>query len=221
MRIRNVKNKEEILNNCSFLIENPKEYKGKFKELFANDNPIYLEIGMGKGQFIYENAKKYKDINFIGIERFDSIMAKAILKMEEVPNLRLVKYDASLIEEVFDHEIDKLYLNFSDPWPKNRHENRRLTSKVFLEKYQNIFKDKQQIEVRTDNRDFFLYSVESLGDMEYTLNDVSFNYQSKDLIMTEYESKFRKKGAKIYHLFAEKILKVYIICYNKLRVGEI
>lgn len=204
MRIRNVKNKEEILNNCSFLIENPKEYKGKFKELFANDNPIYLEIGMGKGQFIYENAKKYKDINFIGIERFDSIMAKAILKMEEVPNLRLIKYDASLIEEVFDHEIDKLYLNFSDSWPKNRHENRRLTSKVFLEKYQNIFKDKQQIEVRTDNRDFFLYSVESLGDMEYTLNDVSFNYQSKDLIMTEYESKFRKKGAKIYHLFAEK-----------------
>ena len=204
MRIRNVKNKEEILNNCSFLIENPKEYKGKFKELFANDNPIYLEIGMGKGQFIYENAKKYKDINFIGIERFDSIMAKAILKMEEVPNLRLIKYDASLIEEVFDHEIDKLYLNFSDPWPKNRHENRRLTSKVFLEKYQNIFKDKQQIEVRTDNRDFFLYSVESLGDMEYTLNDVAFNYQSKDLIMTEYESKFRKKGAKIYHLFAEK-----------------
>lgn len=204
MRIRNVKNKEEILNNCSFLIENPKEYKGKFKELFANDNPIYLEIGMGKGQFIYENAKKYKDINFIGIERFDSIMAKAILKMEEVPNLRLIKYDASLIEEVFDHEIDKLYLNFSDPWPKNRHENRRLTSKVFLEKYQNIFKDKQQIEVRTDNRDFFLYSIESLGDMEYTLNDVSFNYQSKDLIMTEYESKFRKKGAKIYHLFAEK-----------------
>ena len=204
MRIRNVKNKEEILNNCPFLLSNPKEYKGKFKELFANDNPIYLEIGMGKGQFIYENAKKYKDINFIGIERFDSIMAKAILKMEEVPNLRLIKYDASLIEEVFDHEIDKLYLNFSDPWPKNRHENRRLTSKVFLEKYQNIFKDKQQIEVRTDNRDFFLYSVESLGDMEYTLNDVSFNYQSKDLIMTEYESKFRKKGAKIYHLFAEK-----------------
>ena len=204
MRIRNVKNKEEILNNCSFLIENPKEYKGRFNELFGNDNPIYLEIGMGKGQFIYENAKKYKDINFIGIERFDSIMAKAILKMEEVPNLRLIKYDASLIEEIFDHEIDKLYLNFSDPWPKNRHENRRLTSKLFLEKYKNIFKDKERIEVRTDNRDFFLYSVESLGDMGYLLNDVSFNYQAPDLIMTEYESKFRGKGANIYHLFAEK-----------------
>ncbi len=204
MRIRNVKNKEEILDNCSFLLNNPKEYKGKFKELFNNDNPIYLEIGMGKGQFIYQNAKKYKDINFIGIERFDSIMAKAILKMEKLDNLILIKYDANLIDDLFDHEIDKIYLNFSDPWPKNRHENRKLTSKLFLEKYKNIFKDKERIEVRTDNRDFFLYSVESLGDMGYLLNDVSFNYQSPDLIMTEYESKFRGKGANIYHFFAEK-----------------
>lgn len=204
MRIRNVKNKEEILDNCSFLLNNPKEYKGKFKELFNNDNPIYVEIGMGKGQFIYQNAKKYKDINFIGIERFDSIMAKAILKMEKLDNLILIKYDANLIDDLFDQEIDKIYLNFSDPWPKNRHENRRLTSKLFLEKYKNIFKDKERIEVRTDNRDFFLYSVESLGDMGYLLNDVSFNYQSPDLIMTEYESKFRGKGANIYHFFAEK-----------------
>lgn len=204
MRIRNVKNKEEILDNCTFLLNNPKEYKGKFKELFNNDNPIYLEIGMGKGQFIYQNAKKYKDINFIGIEKFDSIMAKAILKMEKLDNLILIKYDANLIDDLFDHEIDKIYLNFSDPWPKNRHENRRLTSKLFLEKYKNIFKDKERIEVRTDNRDFFLYSVESLGDMGYLLNDVSFNYQSPDLIMTEYESKFRGKGANIYHFFAEK-----------------
>lgn len=211
MRIRNVKNKEEILDNCSFLLNNPKEYKGKFKELFNNDNPIYLEIGMGKGQFIYQNAKKYKDINFIGIERFDSIMAKAILKMEKLDNLILIKYDANLIDDLFDHEIDKIYLNFSDPWPKNRHENRRLTSKLFLEKYKNIFKDKERIEVRTDNRDFFLYSVESLGDMGYLLNDVSFNYQAPDLIMTEYESKFRGKGANIYHFFAEKWFKKSIL----------
>lgn len=211
MRIRNVKNKEEILDNCSFLLNNPKEYKGKFKELFNNDNPIYVEIGMGKGQFIYQNAKKYKDINFIGIERFDSIMAKAILKMEKLDNLILIKYDANLISDLFDQEIDKIYLNFSDPWPKNRHENRRLTSKLFLEKYKNIFKDKERIEVRTDNRDFFLYSVESLGDMGYLLNDVSFNYQAPDLIMTEYESKFRGKGANIYHLFAEKWFKKLIL----------
>lgn len=211
MRIRNVKNKEEILDNCSFLLNNPKEYKGKFKELFNNDNPIYVEIGMGKGQFIYQNAKMYKDINFIGIERFDSIMAKAILKMEKLDNLILIKYDANLIDDLFDYEIDKIYLNFSDPWPKNRHENRRLTSKLFLEKYRNIFKDKERIEVRTDNRDFFLYSVESLGDMGYLLNDVSFNYRSPDLIMTEYESKFRGKGANIYHLFAEKWFKKSIL----------
>ena len=211
MRIRNVKNKEEILDNCSFLLNNPKEYKGKFKELFNNDNPIYLEIGMGKGQFIYQNAKKYKDINFIGIERFDSIMAKAILKMEKLDNLILIKYDANLISDLFDQEIDKIYLNFSDPWTKNRHENRRLTSKLFLEKYKNIFKDKERIEVRTDNRDFFLYSVESLGDLGYLLNDVSFNYQARDLIMSEYESKFRGKGANIYHLFAEKWFKTSIL----------
>ena len=91
-------------------MSNPKEYKGKFKELFNNNNPIYLEIGMGKGQFIYQNAKKYKDINFIGIERFDSIMAKAILKMEKLDNLILIKYDANLISDLFDHEIDKIYL---------------------------------------------------------------------------------------------------------------
>ena len=211
MRIRNVKNKEEILDNCSFLLSNPKEYKGKFKELFNNNNPIYVEIGMGKGRFIYQNAKKYKDINFIGIERFDSIMAKAILKMEKLDNLILIKYDANLIDDLFNHEIDKIYLNFSDPWPKNRHENRRLTSKLFLEKYKNIFKDKERIEVRTDNRDFFLYSVESLGDMGYLLNDVSFNYQAPDLIMTEYESKFRGKGANIYHFFAEKWFKKSIL----------
>ena len=205
MRIRNVKNKEEILSNSSYFISNGEEYIGKWSKLFGNNNPIYIEIGMGKGKFIIENAVMYPDINFIGIEKYDSVIAKGLQKIPEgLNNLVMIRADALDIDNIFSKEIDRIYLNFSDPWPKNRHENRRLTSKVFLEKYQNIFKDKQQIEVRTDNRDFFLYSVESLGDMEYTLNDVSFNYQSKDLIMTEYESKFRKKGAKIYHLFAEK-----------------
>lgn len=205
MRLRNVKGASEIINSSPYIIKNYEEYKGHFKDVFSNNNPLHIEIGMGKGDFIIGMAKKYPDINFIGIEKFDSVIVRAIEKInEDIPNLRLIRMDANEIEKVFYKEIDTIYLNFSDPWPKNRHENRRLTSKVFLEKYQNIFKDKQQIEVRTDNRDFFLYSVESLGDMEYTLNDVSFNYQSKDLIMTEYESKFRKKGAKIYHLFAEK-----------------
>ena len=204
MRLKNVKGANEIIVKGKYFVEDPSIYKGNWHQVFGNNNKIKIEIGMGKGQFIYQNAKKYKDINFIGIERFDSIMAKAILKMEKLDNLILIKYDANLISDLFDHEIDKIYLNFSDPWPKNRHENRRLTSKLFLEKYKNIFKDKERIEVRTDNRDFFLYSVESLGDMGYLLNDVSFNYQAPDLIMTEYESKFRGKGANIYHLFAEK-----------------
>ena len=207
MRIRNVKNKEEILDNCSFLLNNPKEYKGKFKELFNNDNPIYLEIGMGKGQFIYQNAKKYKDINFIGIERFDSIMAKAILKMEKLDNLILIKYDANLIDDLFDHEIDKIYLNFSDPWPKNRHENRRLTSKLFLEKYKNIFKDKERIEVRTDNRDLFTFSLESFSQYGYVLHDINLNLHEidqPDIITTEYEDKFVEAGLPIYQVVATK-----------------
>ena len=211
MRLKHIKDADKIIKKSNYIIENPEEYKGKWNKLFNNNNPIYIEIGMGKGDFIIKNALRYPNVNFIGIERFDSIMAKAILKMEKLDNLILIKYDANLISDLFDHEIDKIYLNFSDPWPKNRHENRRLTSKLFLEKYKNIFKDKERIEVRTDNRDFFLYSVESLGDMGYLLNDVSFNYQAPDLIMTEYESKFRGKGANIYHLFAEKWFKKLIL----------
>ena len=204
MRLRNVKNKEEILSSCSFVIDNPSNYKGKWNTLFNNNNEINIEIGTGKCKFIYEMALKNPNINYIGIEKSASILAIATKRLEKLDNLYLINYDALKLDEVFSHEIDKIYLNFSDPWPKNRHENRRLTSKLFLEKYKNIFKDKERIEVRTDNRDFFLYSVESLGDMGYLLNDVSFNYQSPDLIMTEYESKFRGKGANIYHFFAEK-----------------
>lgn len=204
MRLRNVKNKEEILSGCSFVIDNPTNYKGKWNTLFNNNNEINIEIGTGKCKFIYEMALKNPNINYIGIEKSASILAIATKRLEKLDNLYLINYDALKLDEVFSHEIDKIYLNFSDPWPKNRHENRRLTSKLFIEKYKNIFKDKERIEVRTDNRDFFLYSVESLGDMGYLLNDVSFNYQSPDLIMTEYESKFRGKGANIYHLFAEK-----------------
>ena len=207
MRIRNVKNKEEILDNCSFLLNNPKEYKGKFKELFNNDNPIYLEIGMGKGQFIYQNAKKYKDINFIGIERFDSIMAKAILKMEKLDNLILIKYDANLIDDLFDHEIDKIYLNFSDPWPKNRHENRRLTSPNFLKTYDKLFKKEKRIEFKTDNMGLFEYSICSLSNYGYIFESINLdlqNSENNDNIMTEYEYKFSLKGFKIYKLVAFK-----------------
>ena len=140
MRLRNVKNKEEILNSSAYLVKNPEENVGKWKELFGNDNPIYIEIGMGKGKFIIENAIKYPDINFIGIEKFDSVLARSLPKIPEgLSNLLIIRMDALNIENVFSKEVDRIYLNFSDPWPKARHHLRRLSSKVFLEKYDSIF----------------------------------------------------------------------------------
>ena len=129
MRLRNVKDKESIMNNSFYLIKNYLDYKGRWNSLFKNDNPIYIEIGMGKGDFIIENAKRYPNINFIGIEKFDSVMARACEKVSEnLSNLCLVKIDALDIDEVFSKEVDKVFLNFSDPWPKKRHASRRLTS---------------------------------------------------------------------------------------------
>ena len=142
MRLRNVKNKEEILNNSKYLVRNPESLNGKWSAAFGNDNPIFIEIGMGKGKFIIENALKYPNINFIGIEKFDSVLAKSLPKIpDNVPNLFILRLDALNIDNVFDHEISRIYLNFSDPWPKKRHHLRRLSSKVFLEKYDYIFKN--------------------------------------------------------------------------------
>ena len=133
MRIRNVKNKEEILSSSKLFIDNPKDYKGRWHTLFNNDNEIHIEIGMGKGQFIRSMAKQNPNINYIGIEKFDTILAKAIKRLDEdLDNLYITRFDANIIDEVFDHEIERIYLNFSDPWPKARHHKRRLTSKEFL-----------------------------------------------------------------------------------------
>ncbi len=207
MRLRNVKDKEEILNNCKYLIKNPEDYKGKWKSLFNNDNPIYIEIGMGKGKFILENALKYKDINYIGIERFDSVMAKAIKKIpNDLDNLKLIRMNALDIDKVFSKEIDLIYLNFSDPWPKKRWYDRRLTSKIFLDKYDSLFKDTKRIEMKTDNEDLFIYSLETLSSNGYALSDISFDYHKTDtdIIMSEYEMRFSKEGKNVYHLFAQK-----------------
>ena len=207
MRLRNVKDKEEILNNCKYLIKNPEDYKGKWKSLFNNDNPIYIEIGMGKGKFILENALKYKDINYIGIERFDSVMAKAIKKIpNDLDNLKLIRMNALDIDKVFSKEIDLIYLNFSDPWPKKRWHDRRLTSKIFLDKYDSLFKDTKRIEMKTDNEDLFIYSLETLSSKGYALSDISFDYHKTDtdIIMSEYEIRFSKEGKNVYHLFAQK-----------------
>ena len=210
MRLRNVKNKEEIMDSSSYLIRNPKDYKGKWNSLFNNSNPIYIEIGMGKGKFIIDNAKTYPDINFIGIEKYDSVVAKSLQKIPEgLDNLIIVRGDALEIDEWFDHEIDKIYLNFSDPWPKNRHHLRRLSSRVFLEKYDYIFKNVCDIEMRTDNKDLFTYSLVSFSTNGYVLDEVSLDLHTDNMpeITTEYEDKFSNNGMQIYYVNCHKMHK--------------
>ena len=206
MRLRNLKNKEEIINNCDFIITDPFKYIGKWNDLFKNNNPIHIEIGMGMGKFIYENALNNPDINYIGIERYDNVIARAIKKLDKLDNLILVRMDAREIDKVFKKEIDLIYLNFSDPWPKKRSINKRLTSPIFLEKYDKIFKNTNNIIMKTDNRDLFIYSIESLSNYGYKLSNISFDlHESSDnIITTEYEDKFVSIGKNIYYLEALK-----------------
>ena len=208
MRLRNVKNKDEILNNSTYLIKNAEDYCGKWDEIFGNDNPIFVEIGMGKGKFIIENALKYPYINFIGIEKFDSIIARSLPKIPEgIKNLFIVRMDANNIDKVFNNEIERIYLNFSDPWPKVRHASRRLSSKVFLDKYDSIFVSNKEIFMRTDNRDLYIYSLMSFSENGYILSDITFDLHGSEdvnLITTEYEDKFSSKGMPIYAVVARK-----------------
>lgn len=210
LRIRNVKNKEEILDSSKYLIKEPFKYIGKYKDLFGNNNPIYLEIGCGKGQFLIENAINNPNINYLGIERYDSIIAKALLKIpSNINNLYIIRMNAIEIEKVFNHEITLMYLNFSDPWPKTRHKERRLTSTTFLNRYKNIFKDNITIIQKTDNEGLFISSIESFSFNNYILSDISFNLhqEQNNIITTEYEDKFIKENKNIYYLKAIKMSK--------------
>jgi len=205
MRLRNVKNKEEIMKNSKYLVNDYFEYCGKWKELFSNDKPIYIEIGMGKGKFIIQNAEMYPDINFIGIEKYDSVVAKCLQKIPDgLNNLLIIRADALDIDKIFYKEISRIYLNFSDPWPKNRHHLRRLSSKVFLDKYENIFNSCKEIYMRTDNRDLYIYSLESFSQHGFYLSDISFDLHKdrENLITTEYEDKFSSLGLPIYSVVA-------------------
>ena len=208
MRLRNVKNKDQILSSSPFFIADGSSYKGKWHQLFGNDRPIYLEIGMGKGKFLIENAIRYPEINFVGIERYDSVLARALEKVpEDLKNIKIVRLNAEYIEKLFDHEISLIYLNFSDPWPKKKHHRRRLTSLEFLSKYDTIFQTDAVIVQKTDNADLFAYSLCCLSQYGYVLEDVSLDYQPtvEDAnIETEYEERFRKLHLPIYRLIAKK-----------------
>ena len=208
MRLRNVKNAKEIVRNSPFVVQNPQDFKGKYKELFGNNNPIHLEIGMGKGNFILDKAKKNPDINFIGLEKYDSIVCRALEKAEvqQPENLKIMCVDALELADIFDKEIDVIYLNFSDPWPKSRHAKRRLTSHVFLPIYDKVFKGVPTIIQKTDNVGLFESSIVSLSTYGYVIEEISLDLASTGMenSLTEYEAKFMSLGTKINYLKAIK-----------------
>ena len=211
MRLKNIKGAKEYVEASNLVIIEPQQFKGKWKELFNNDNEIHIEIGMGRGDFVIGMALLHPEINFIGIEIYDSVIYKAVKKIENLEvkptNLILVRMDATNIEEVFDKEISRIYLNFSDPWPKAKHEKRRLTSKQFLQRYESIFKGQKQIFQKTDNDNLFEFSIESLEQNGYTLKNVTRDLYSNMIegnVATEYETKFSSTGKNINRLEAYK-----------------
>ena len=204
MRLKHIKNADVIIASSPYLVKNPTDYKGKWKELFNNDNPIEIEIGTGKGKFIISLAIDNPNINYIGIEKYDTPLVGAVKRLEgiEINNLKLICMDALNIEDVFDHEIDKIYLNFSDPWPKKRHTKRRLSSPLFLNKYDSLFKKDKKIQMKTDNDDLYEYSLESFCENGYEVIKTDTSYI--DTHTTEYEDKFISLGKNINYIYVEK-----------------
>lgn len=210
MRLRNVKNKQQIMDASSYLVKDPIQYCGKWNTYFNNSQPIHIEIGTGKGQFIIGMALSHPEINFIGIEKYDSVIARALEKIpENISNLCMIRMDALMIDQVFSKEIETIYLNFSDPWPKKRQTKRRLTSEVFLKKYDSIFYQDATIVQKTDNRQLFEYSLCSFSQYGYQFIDLSLDLHHSLIegnVMTEYEEKFSKKGQSIFYVSAVKKL---------------
>ena len=208
MRLRNVPGARETIIENKFSIQQPEQMKGKWAEVFQNDHPIHIEVGMGKGQFIIEMARRNPEVNYIGIEKYSSVLVRAVEKLEdfEQDTLRLIRMDAENIEEVFDKdEVDRIYLNFSDPWPKDRHAKRRLTSTRFLERYDNILTPEGRVMFKTDNKDLFDFSLEQVEEAGWILENHTYDLHHSEYnegnVMTEYE-KFSAKGNPICRLVA-------------------
>ena len=210
MRLRNIPGADEAIADSPHCIQEPMAEKGRWHLIFGNENPIHIEIGMGKGQFIMKLAKEHPDINYIGIERYSSVLLRALQKMEiePLPNIRFLCMDASIITEVFDkEEVAKIYLNFSDPWPKERHAKRRLTSRQFFERYDKILAGNGVVEFKTDNDDLFAFSMEEVAEAGWTLDAHTFDLHHDPVlnegnVMTEYEEKFSSLGHPIHKLIA-------------------
>lgn len=202
MRLRNVPGARDTIATSSFTIKDETQCKGKWNEIFGNNNPIHIEVGMGKGQFILTLAEQNPDINYIGIEKYSSVLVRAIEKQEEknLPNLFFIRMEAENIADVFEKgEVSRIYLNFSDPWPKDRHAKRRLTSLQFLERYEQILIPEGHVIFKTDNVDLFEFSLEQQALVsQYTMLNHTFDLHNSEYVdgnvMTEYEERFVAKG---------------------------
>lgn len=215
MRLRNIAGADDVIQNHQAAIKNETEQRGKWKELFGNDNPIHIEIGMGKGKFLLTLAKQNPNINYIGIERYSSVLLRALEKYDaeeyhELNNIRFICMDAMDLPEVFElGEVAKIYLNFSDPWPKARHARRRLTSTRFFEQYDKVLAKDGVVEFKTDNRDLFAFSLEQVEEAGWKLAAHTFDLHhdaamNMGNVMTEYEEKFSALGNPIHKLIAAR-----------------
>ena len=215
MRLRNIPGAKEVIENSPYVVHEPQKQKGRWNEVFGNDHPIHIEVGMGKGRFLMDMAKLHPEVNYVGIEMYDSVLLRALQKREEyeqnegtLTNLFFMCMDARLLPEIFEKgEVKKIYLNFSDPWPKARHAKRRLTSRQFLERYDQILVLEGSVEFKTDNRDLFEFSLEEVKEAGWTLEASTFDLHHdeellKGNVMTEYEEKFSSMGNPIHKLIA-------------------
>ncbi len=206
MRLRNITGSREMIAESRFVVHEPQEYKGRWRELFGNDHPLRIEIGMGKGRFIMDLARMHPEINYVGIEKYSSVLLRGIQKMETdpLPNLYFIRMEAEEIADVFGREeVERIYLNFSDPWPKDRHAKRRLPSREFLKRYDEILVRDGVIEFKTDNKDLFRFALEELEPAGWRLLQMTedLHHDGKMLVgnvMTEYEEKFSALGNPIY-----------------------
>ena len=207
MRLRNIAGSREVIAESKFTVKDPEKKKGLWhKEVFKNDNPIHIEIGMGKGRFLMDLAELNPNINYVGIEKYSSVLLRAIQKQEErlLPNVIFIRMEAENITDVFDeNEVDMIYLNFSDPWPKDRHAKRRLPSREFLGRYDIILKPEGVVEFKTDNKDLFQFALDEVEPAGWNLDAVTFDLHhdpkmNEGNVMTEYEEKFSSLGNPIY-----------------------
>lgn len=211
MRLRNVKGARDAMITSEYTVNEPAANRGRWKESFGNDHPLYLEIGTGKGRFITTLAMQNPDINYIGIEKFSSVLIRALEKQNELqlPNLIFIRMEAEHICDVFaEGEIDRIYLNFSDPWPKDRHAKRRLTSTQFFDRYNTILAKDGVVEFKTDNRDLFEFSVEEVASAGWKIDSLTRDLHNSDMnegnVMTEYEIRFSEGGTPINKLIASR-----------------